>query len=152
MKTVIQRVARASVEVEGEIVGAIERGLLVLVGVEKGDGSADARATAHKIADLRIFPGDKPMDRSVIEIGGAVLVVSQFTLAGSLRKGRRPGFERAEDPARAEALYLEVAAALRERGLPVATGRFAAHMHVDLLNEGPVTILLFTREGQVVDP
>jgi D-tyrosyl-tRNA(Tyr) deacylase len=150
MKSVVQRVARARVEVEGEIVGAIERGLLVLVGVERGDSSADARATAQKIADMRIFPGDKPMDRSVIEIGGAVLVVSQFTLAGTLRKGRRPGFDRAEDPDKAEALYLEVVAILRERGIPTATGRFAANMQVELLNDGPVTLLVFTEAGVIV--
>lgn len=152
MKSVVQRVARASVRVEGEVVGAIARGLLVLVGVEKGDSSADARVTANKIADMRVFPGDKPMDRSVIEIGGGVLVVSQFTLAGSLRKGRRPGFERAEDPALAEPLYLEVVQGLRERDLPVATGRFAADMQVELINEGPVTILVFVRDGAVVEP
>ncbi|MFV8756370.1 D-aminoacyl-tRNA deacylase [Nannocystaceae bacterium ST9] len=150
MKSVVQRVAQARVRVEGEIVGEIERGLLVFVGVERGDSSADARASAQKIADLRIFPGAKPMDRSVIEIGGGVLVVSQFTLAGTLRKGRRPGFERAEDPGRAEALYLEVVAHLRERGLSTATGRFAAHMDVELINDGPVTLLVFTEGGVVL--
>lgn len=150
MRSVVQRVARAKVEVEGEIVGAIERGLLVLVGVERGDTSADARASAQKIADMRIFPGDKPMDRSVIEIGGSVLVVSQFTLAGTLRKGRRPGFDRAEDPDKAEALYLEVVAILRERGISTATGRFAANMQVELINDGPVTLLVFTEGGVIV--
>ncbi len=150
MKSVVQRVAHARVRVEGEIVGAIERGLLVLVGVERGDTSADARASAQKIASMRVFPGDKPMDRSVIDIAGSVLVVSQFTLAGTLKKGRRPGFERAEDPERAQALYLEVATLLREQGIPTETGRFAAHMEVELLNEGPVTLLVFTEGGVIV--
>lgn len=150
MRSVVQRVAHAAVRVEGEIVGAIERGLLVLVGVERGDTSADARATAQKIADMRIFPGDKPMDRSVIDVGGGVLVVSQFTLAGTLRKGRRPGFDRAEDPDKAEPLYLEVAAILRERGIPTATGRFAANMQVELVNDGPVTLLVFSEGGVIV--
>jgi len=150
MKSVVQRVAHARVRVEGEIVGAIERGLLVLVGVERGDTSADARASAQKIASMRVFPGDKPMDRSVIDIAGSVLVVSQFTLAGTLKKGRRPGFERAEDPERAHALYLEVATLLREQGIPTETGRFAAHMEVELLNEGPVTLLVFTEGGVIV--
>jgi D-tyrosyl-tRNA(Tyr) deacylase len=90
------------------------------------------------------------MDRSVIEVGGSVLVVSQFTLAGSLRKGRRPGFDRAEDPDKAEALYLEVVASLRERGLNTATGRFAANMQVELVNDGPVTLLVFTEGGVIV--
>jgi D-tyrosyl-tRNA(Tyr) deacylase len=150
MKTVVQRVRHASVRVEGELVGAIERGLLALVGVEKGDTIADAHATARKLAGLRIFPGDKPMDRSVDEIAGAILVVSQFTLAGSVRKGRRPGFDKAEDPPKAEALYLEVVAELGRLGIPTQTGRFAASMDVELLNEGPVTILIFTQMGQVL--
>ncbi len=150
MKSVVQRVAHARVRVEDEIVGAIERGLLVFVGVERGDSSADARATAQKIAGLRIFSGDKPMDRSVIDVGGSVLVVSQFTLAGTVRKGRRPGFDHAEDPGKAEPLYLEVVAILRDLGIPTATGRFAAHMHVELLNDGPVTLLVFTEGGVIV--
>ncbi len=150
MKTVVQRVRHASVRVEAEIVGAIERGMLALVGVERGDTIADAHATARKIAGLRIFPGDKPMDRSVDEIGGSVLVVSQFTLAGSVRKGRRPGFDNAEDPQKAEQLYLEVVAELGRLGVPTQTGRFAAHMEVDLLNEGPVTLLVFTQGGAVL--
>lgn len=150
MKSVVQRVAQARVRVEGEVVGAIERGLLVFVGVERGDSSADARATALKIAGLRIFPGDKPMDRSVTEVGGSVLVVSQFTLAGTLRKGRRPGFERAEDPDKAELLYLEVVAILREQAIVTATGRFGANMQVELINEGPVTLLVFTEGGAIV--
>jgi D-tyrosyl-tRNA(Tyr) deacylase len=150
MRSVVQRVTHARVLVEGEIVGSIERGLLVLVGVQRGDTSDDARVTAQKIADMRVFPGDKPMDRSVIEVGGSVLVVSQFTLAGTLHKGRRPSFDRAEDPHAAEALYLEVAALLRERGIPTATGRFGANMQVELVNDGPVTLLVFTEGGAIV--
>ncbi|MCA9684092.1 MAG: D-tyrosyl-tRNA(Tyr) deacylase [Myxococcales bacterium] len=150
MKTVIQRVSRASVRVDGEVVGEIGRGILVLVGVERGDGVADAHMTARKIAGMRIFPGAKPMDRSVAEIGGAVLVISQFTLAGNVRKGRRPSFDRAEDPERAERLYMTVVEELRSLGLPTQTGRFAAHMEVELVNEGPVTIMIFTEGGVIL--
>jgi D-tyrosyl-tRNA(Tyr) deacylase len=151
MITVVQRVSRAEVRVAGESVGRIEKGLLVLVAVERGDGQADADATARKLAALRIFPGKHPMDLSVKDVGGACLVVSQFTLAGSLRKGNRPGFERAEDPAAAQALYERVAAQLRGEGLPVATGRFAADMDVDLVNDGPVTFVLVVRGGAIVE-
>jgi D-tyrosyl-tRNA(Tyr) deacylase len=147
--TVVQRVKRAQVEVAGERVGQIAAGLLIFVGVERGDSEADAEATARKIAALRIFPGAHPMDRSVKDAGGACLVVSQFTLAGSIRKGNRPGFETAEAPARAEALYQQVAARLRAEGLPVATGRFAADMDVELVNDGPVTFLVVVRDGTV---
>ena len=150
MKTVIQRVSRASVRVDGEVVGEIGRGILVLVGVERGDGVADAHMTARKIAGMRIFPGAKPMDRSVAEIGGAVLVISQFTLAGNVRKGRRPSFDRAEDPERAERLYMTVVEELRSLGLPTQTGRFAAHMEVELVNDGPVTIMIFTEGGVIL--
>lgn len=150
MKTVIQRVSRASVRVDGEVVGEIGRGILVLVGVERGDGVADAHMTARKIAGMRIFPGAKPMDRSVAEIGGAALVISQFTLAGNVRKGRRPSFDRAEDPERAERLYMTVVEELRSLGLPTETGRFAAHMEVELVNEGPVTIMIFTEGGVIL--
>lgn len=149
MLTVIQRVSRAAVRVDGEVVGAIERGAMLLVAVERGDVEADAVATAKKIASLRFFPGATPMDRTLAEVGGGVLVVSQFTLAGSLRKGRRPSFDGAELPERARALYEAVAAALRAEGLGVATGRFAAHMEVELVNDGPVTFLLRSVAGQV---
>jgi D-tyrosyl-tRNA(Tyr) deacylase len=147
--TVVQRVLRAEVRVGGELVGQIARGLLLLVGVERGDGEADAAATARKIAALRIFPGRHAMDVSVKDVGGGCLVVSQFTLAGSLRKGNRPGFEGAEEPARAELLYLKVAEGLRAEGLPVATGRFAADMQVELVNDGPVTFVVVVRDGTV---
>ena len=149
MKTVIQRVSRAEVRVDGEIVGKIERGVLALVAVERGDTLTDAQATARKLASLRMFPGDKPMDRTLADIGGAALVISQFTLAGSVRKGRRPSFDRAEDPAKAEALYLAVVEELRAAGIPTATGKFAASMAVELVNDGPVTLLIFTEGGVV---
>ncbi|HVU51253.1 MAG TPA: D-aminoacyl-tRNA deacylase [Polyangia bacterium] len=150
MRTVVQRVTRARVSVEGEAVGEIARGLLLLVGVERGDGEADADATARKIAALRIFPGKTPMDETVAEVGGGCLVVSQFTLCASLAKGNRPSFEPAEAPARAEGLYLRVAGALRAAGLPVATGRFGADMAVELVNDGPVTFLVVTKDGALV--
>lgn len=149
MKAVVQRVSRATVRVEGEIVGQIGRGVLVLVAVERGDTLADAHATARKLAGLRMFPGDKPMDRSLTDIDGAALVISQFTLAGTVRKGRRPSFDRAEDPQRAEQLYLAVVDELRAQGIPTETGRFAANMQVELVNDGPVTLLIFAQDGVV---
>lgn len=151
MITLVQRVTRAEVRVEAETVGAIGPGLLLFVGVERDDGEADADETARKIAALRIFPGRHPMDLSVKDAGGACLVVSQFTLAGSLRKGNRPGFEGAEEPARANALYERVAQQLRAAGLTVATGRFAADMKVELVNDGPVTFGVIVRGGRVLD-
>ena len=133
-----------------ESVGAIGRGVLLLVGVERGDSEADVMTTAKKIAALRIFEGRTPMDRTLLEVDGAALVVSQFTLAASLAKGNRPSFEPAEAPARADQLYLALVSALRATGLTVATGRFGADMEVDLVNDGPVTFLVFTRNGQLV--
>ena len=150
MKTVVQRVTGASVTVEGEIVGEVTRGVMLLVGVEKGDTEADADVTARKIAALRIFPGKTPMDLTLAEVGGGCLVVSQFTLCASLSKGNRPSFEPAEAPARAEALYLRVCEGLRAAGLPVSTGRFGADMAVELVNDGPVTFLLAARDGALV--
>jgi D-tyrosyl-tRNA(Tyr) deacylase len=150
VKTVVQRVTRAKVTVGAEVVGEIARGVMLLVGVEKGDAEADADATARKIAALRIFEGKTPMDRTLAEVGGACLVVSQFTLCASLAKGNRPSFEPAEAPARAEALYLRVADALRAAGLPVATGRFGADMAVELVNDGPVTFLVLAKDGALV--
>jgi D-aminoacyl-tRNA deacylase len=138
------------VRVDGEVVGAIDRGLLALTAVEKGDTLADVQATAAKLASLRCFPGATPMDRTLAEVGGGCLVVSQFTIAGSLKKGRRPSFDWAELPERARELYEALAAAIRGHGIPVATGRFAAHMEVELVNDGPVTLLLFTQGGAVV--
>jgi D-aminoacyl-tRNA deacylase len=150
MIAAIQRVSRAEVRVDAEIVGKIGLGLVVLLGVERGDGTADAGALARKLAALRIFPGRTPMDRSVKEVGGACLVVSQFTLAGSTRKGNRPSFDRAEDPALAQTLYEHFAEQVRQESIPVATGRFAAHMQVELVNDGPVTFVLRARDGGLV--
>ena len=143
MKVLIQRVSRASVRVQDETVGSIARGLLVFLGVEAGDTEEDATWNAAKTAMLRIFPDDAGrMNRSVEDVQGAALVVSQFTLAASTRRGRRPSFETAAPPERAERLYEQYVAALRARGLVVATGSFRAMMEVELVNDGPVTILL----------
>lgn len=150
MITLVQRVARAEVRVEEAVVGRIARGVLLFVGVERGDGEADADATARKVAALRIFPGRTPMDLTTKDAGGACLVVSQFTLAGSIRKGNRPSFDRAEDPARANELYERVAQQLRIAGLEVATGCFAADMQVDLVNDGPVTFVVTVRDGALI--
>ncbi|MEZ4451506.1 MAG: D-aminoacyl-tRNA deacylase [Nannocystaceae bacterium] len=147
MKTVLQRVQRAEVRVDGEVVGRIGKGVLLLVAVERGDGEADVHITARKIAGLRVFPDKTPMDLSLGEVDGACLVVSQFTIAGSVKKGRRPSFDQAEDPARARELYEALCVALRDHGLAVETGRFAAMMEVELVNDGPVTLLILTRGG-----
>ena len=146
MRTVIQRVARAQVRTDGEVVGRIERGLVLLTAVEQGDTEAEAEATADKVAKLRCFPGKTPMDLTLAEVGGGVLVVSQFTLAATLHKGNRPEFTRAAPPEVAERLYLHLATALRATGLEVATGRFRAHMDVELSNDGPVTFVLDSRD------
>ena len=151
MKILLQRVRAAEVRVGGDVVGAIGAGVLLLVGVERGDEEADADALARKVAALRIFPGRTPMDQTLADTGGGCLVVSQFTLAASLRKGNRPGFDRAEEPERAESLYLRVADQLRRSGLPVETGRFAASMQVALTNDGPVTFLIEARGGRILD-
>lgn len=148
MRAVLQRVARASVEVEGTIVGQIERGWLVLLGVAKGDADEDADRLAEKVVNLRAFEDDAgKMNRDVREAGGGVLVVSQFTLLGDCRKGRRPGFDAAAEPAEAERLYERFAGAIAGAGLPVATGVFRAHMKVELVNDGPVTFLLDSRKA-----
>jgi D-tyrosyl-tRNA(Tyr) deacylase len=147
MIIVVQRVSRAEVRVEGEIVGKIGLGLALLVGIERGDCDADVDALAHKLCALRIFPGRTPMDLSIKEVSGACLVVSQFTLAGSTRKGNRPSFDRAEDPTLARALYERVAERIHAEGIEVAMGRFAADMKVDLVNDGPVTFILQARGG-----
>ena len=143
MRAVVQRVSRAEVRVAGEVVGAIGRGLMVLLGVAQADAEQAARSLAEKVAALRIFEDEAgKMNRSVVEAGGAVLVVSQFTLLGDARKGNRPGFSGAAAPAPADALYQLFCARLREKGLTVATGVFRAHMEVELVNDGPVTLLL----------
>ncbi|MEZ6194779.1 MAG: D-aminoacyl-tRNA deacylase [Planctomycetota bacterium] len=143
MRVVLQRVARASVRVEGEIVGAIERGLLLLVGIAPGDDEKTLVWMADKIAGLRIFPDEAGlMNRSVTEVDGRVLAVSQFTLLGDARKGRRPSFIGAAPPEIAEPLFDRFRALLAERCGEVAAGRFGAHMEVELLNDGPVTLVL----------
>jgi D-tyrosyl-tRNA(Tyr) deacylase len=143
VKAVLQRVDSASVAVAGEVVGKIGQGLLVLLGVEKGDTEEEARFLARKTAELRIFQdAEGKMNLSVQEIRGAVLAVSQFTLLADCRKGRRPGFDRAAPPAEGQRLYELYVAELRKLALPVETGRFGAEMLVDLRNHGPVTILL----------
>ena len=144
MRAVIQRVTQARVRVGDRIVGEIGRGLLVLLGIGRDDGPEQVRYIAAKIRDARLFEGEnnKPMDRSVVEIGGAVLVVSQFTLYGDMRRGRRPSFDGAAPPELARALYEDLVRELRAAPLPVATGEFQAMMHVELVNDGPVTILL----------
>jgi D-tyrosyl-tRNA(Tyr) deacylase len=143
LRAVLQRVSRAQVTVEDRVTGTIEHGILALVGVGHDDTDAEAAWLAQKIAELRIFPSDdKPIDRSVIDVGGAVLVVSQFTLYADTRRGRRPGFTDAAAPDVASALVRRVCELLRERGLTVAEGEFGAHMHVELTNDGPVTIVL----------
>jgi D-tyrosyl-tRNA(Tyr) deacylase len=148
MRAVIQRVSQASVVVDGEAVGRIDRGLLVLVGVSTADGPADADWLADRLVGLRIFENDAGrFDASVVDVGGAVLVVSQFTLYGDTRKGRRPSFTAAAPGPQAEPLYERVVAAIAARGVPVGTGRFGARMQVQLVNEGPVTILLDSAEA-----
>jgi len=149
MKIVIQRVRSASVRVQGAPIATIGHGLLILAGVEKPDLPTVADRAASKIAALRIFPAragiDERMDRSVTQVGGEVLVVSQFTLAGSLQSGNRPGFEDAAPAAQAEPVYLRLVSALRDLGLKVQTGAFGAMMEVELINDGPVTFIMEMR-------
>jgi D-aminoacyl-tRNA deacylase len=143
VKLVIQRVSRARVTVGGEEVGRIGRGLLALVGVERGDGVEQAIAAAKKLVGLRVFEDPEGrMNLAAADVGGAFLVVSQFTLAGSLARGRRPSFDAAAPPEVAEPLVAALVAALRAEGVSVATGRFRAIMEVELVNDGPVTFVL----------
>jgi D-aminoacyl-tRNA deacylase len=143
MRAVIQRVSEAKVEVEGKVIGQIRSGLLVYLGVAKADTEADAQFMAEKLANLRIFSDDAgKMNRSVIDIGGGVLLISNFTLQGDCRKGRRPGFDAAGEPTMAERLYEKVAELIAAADVPVQKGSFGAHMHVTSLNDGPVTFLL----------
>ena len=147
MRAVVQRVSRASVTVAGQAVAAIEEGLMVLLGVARGDTSGDAAYLAEKTAGLRIFEDHEgKMNRSLEELGGSILVVSQFTLLGDCRKGRRPGFSEAAPPELAEALYKAYVDVLRNRGIAVATGVFQADMQVALVNDGPVTLMLDSRK------
>jgi D-tyrosyl-tRNA(Tyr) deacylase len=143
MRAVVQRVGRAQVSVDGEIVGAIGRGLLVLLGVSHGDTDADAGYLAEKIAGLRIFEDENgKMNLDTAAVGGAILVVSQFTLYGDVRRGKRPSFDAAAPPERARELFEYFVERIRAAGLPCQTGRFQEMMQVELVNEGPVTILL----------
>lgn len=152
MRTVIQRVSEASVEVDGTRVAEIATGLLAFVAVVPSDTEADVAATVDKIAHLRIFPDeDGRMNRSLIDIEGEILVVSQFTLAGSVRRGRRPSFSGAADPDFAEPMVCDVAAGFVALGLGVGTGVFGAKMGVALVNDGPVTFVVETAYGAVVD-
>lgn len=147
MRAVIQRVQSATVTVDGEVVGQIGKGLLVLAGVAKDDGPADVAYVANKIATLRIFPDqEKLLHFTTAEVGGGVLVVSQFTILGDCRKGRRPSFDQSAPPELAENLYEALVSALTQTGLPVATGRFRAMMEVSLINDGPVTLLLDSKK------
>jgi D-tyrosyl-tRNA(Tyr) deacylase len=147
MIAVVQRVARAEVRVESEVIGRIGLGLAVLLGVERGDTEADAEVLVRKLCALRIFPGRTPMDLSLKDVAGACLVISQFTLAGTTRKGNRPSFDQAEDPDKAQPLYECFAERIRTEGIEVATGRFASDMKVELVNDGPVTFILQTKDG-----
>lgn len=147
MRAVVQRVSSASVTVAERVTGEIGPGLLVLLGVEQGDGPTDLQYIASKLRDLRIFAdADGKMNRSVLDVQGGVLVVSQFTLSGDARNGRRPSFAAAAPPQAARALYEEVVRELAASGLRVATGEFQAMMQVSLVNDGPVTILLDSRK------
>jgi D-tyrosyl-tRNA(Tyr) deacylase len=147
MRAVVQRVARASVAVDGTVVGRIGPGWLVLLGVARGDTEEDADGLAEKVVNLRAFADDQgKMNRDVVEAGGAVLVVSQFTLLGDCRGGRRPSFTEAAEPAVAERLYGRFNERIALAGLEVATGVFRAHMDVELVNDGPVTFLLDARK------
>ena len=144
MRAVVQRVTSARVRVGERTIGEIGHGLVVLVGVAKDDSPADVQYLAGKIRDLRVFEGEsgRPMDRSIVETGGALLVVSQFTLYGDVRKGRRPAFDHAAPAEQARALYEQLVRELRASQVPVATGEFQAMMQVELVNDGPVTVLI----------
>lgn len=147
MKSVVQRVSRAQVSVGGEVIGKIDRGFLILLGVADGDTQGDAVFLAQKIAALRVFEDEAgKMNLALADVGGRVLVVSQFTLLGDCRKGRRPSFIHAARPETAIPLYECFVAELRGAGIDVETGRFQAHMDVELVNDGPVTLLIDSRE------
>ena len=145
MRAVIQRVSRASVTVGGAVVGSVGKGFLLLLGVTHGDDEADAAWLAEKVAHLRLFEDDEgKLNRSLLDEGGEVLVVSQFTLYGDCRKGRRPSFVAAAEPEKARKLYEDFVGRLRAQGPSVATGVFQAHMNVELVNDGPVTLVVDT--------
>ncbi len=143
MRALLQRVSSARVEVAGEVVGSIDRGLLVLLGVAREDSVAEAERLARRTLELRIFPDDdKPMNRSLVDVDGGLLVVSQFTLCADTRRGRRPGFSTAAPPEQAQPIYEHFVACCRDAGVTTTTGRFGADMQVHLVNDGPVTLLL----------
>lgn len=143
MRIVLQRVSEASVEAGGRVAGRIGRGVCLLVGVARGDAEADAERLARKVVELRIFPdAEGRMNLSLADVGGEVLAVSQFTLAGSVRKGRRPSFDGAEEPRRAESVFARFVEAVRALGVRAETGVFQAEMAVRLVNDGPVTFVL----------
>ncbi len=143
MRAVVQRVSRCNVKVEGKLTGEIGPGLLVYLGVEEGDGESDLSYLCEKIAGLRIFKDENgKMNRSLEEIEGSIMVVSQFTLCADTRKGRRPSYNRAAAPEIAKTYYLQMIDAFSNRGIPTASGIFAASMEVEYINDGPVTILL----------
>jgi D-tyrosyl-tRNA(Tyr) deacylase len=147
MRAVVQRVLKAGVTVAGEEVGSIGKGYLVLLGVEEHDTQEDALYIAEKIVGLRIFEDlEEKMNLSLLDVGGSMLIVSQFTLLGDCRKGRRPSFAHAAHPDLAEALYTEVVEVVKSRGINVATGRFRTHMEVSLVNDGPVTMLIDSKK------
>ena len=148
MRAVVQRVRRASVTVDGAVTGSIQRGLLVFLGVGKEDTEKDIDFIADKIVNLRIFEcEDGKMNLSVKDISGGILLISQFTLYGDCRKGRRPDFTAAGKPEIAKQLYEQAIEAIRDKGVPVETGVFAAHMDIDSINDGPVTLILDSRKG-----
>lgn len=151
MRAVIQRVSEADVSVEGEMIAAIGTGLVVLVGVATQDTEQDAMTLATKLVGLRIFPDhDRKMNRSIVDVGGSMLLISQFTLLADLRKGRRPAFNGAAPPEIAEPLLATFAAAIEAEGVEVEQGRFGAMMDVSLTNDGPVTIVIDVVDGKVV--
>ena len=149
MRAVVQRVSSAQVRIDGRVAGKIDRGLLLLIGVGRDDTADDVGYVVRKVLELRIFEGEdgKPMDRSVAEISGGVLVVSQFTLYGDVRRGRRPSFDHAARPDDARALYEDFVRELRAAHTPVATGEFQAMMQVELVNDGPVTVLVDSKKA-----
>ncbi len=150
MRAVLQKVSQASVTVDGAVVGSVDGpGIVALVGVQNGDTKVDAQYVADKIANLRIFDGaeENAPEQSLVDVGGSVLVISQFTLLGDCRKGRRPSWSDAAPPETANGLYETVVQLLREKAVPVQTGVFRAHMKVNLTNEGPITLLIDSRKG-----
>lgn len=147
MRCVVQRVSKASVRVGGQEISSIGSGLLVYLGIEKGDEGTDLQVMADKVANLRVFEDDRgAMNKSLLDAGGEALVISQFTLLGDCRKGRRPSFTGAMEPGEAEAMYEQFAAELEKRSVPTRTGRFRASMEVESVNDGPVTIMIDSRK------